>query len=83
MKIYTIVYYADTVLTYYGTLEDCMEYAERHCYGCNGSILIKLGNVVVASQPWYIKEDAAGEYEVPGEWYVSDYYKRLKYKGWV
>lgn len=70
---YTINYFNEKKVTYYGTLEGAKAYAEEYMsryltLSCIGSIQIMDGNKVVAEQEWRTGCDEVGEYAEPLEW---------------
>lgn len=71
MKNYTIDFFGEKELGYFGNLDGAKEYAEQNCNGFGikrPSILIKIGNRVVATQEWEKVVDEIGEYYGSQEW---------------
>lgn len=73
MKKYTIDFFDETSLSYFGTLENAKKYVDRvlfdHSFSMKRlSILIKDGCQVVATLPWERNIDFAGEYFESQEW---------------
>ena len=74
MKTYTINYFEETTVNYFGTLSGAIHYAETFIdnlvLSMNGSIKIYDNDKIVAEQIWKTGTDEFGEYSEPLEWKV-------------
>lgn len=73
MTTFTIkgLYVGEKEVTYYGTLQGAMKYADTSNFIHYGEDLkICVGETVMAIQKWNKKVDEAGEYYEPEEWKI-------------